>query len=184
MNEAQVYQEQIDTLVTALKTEIDGTDSSHLYARSGPSVNTPGFLYWHTLRIWDWDVNALIGGKGPDQDAWHAGGFSEKSGYNPDGKGHERLPGTGLAYSDAEVDEVGAIPLEVLNEYRDQLVADTNAYLASGADLRTEIHLGDRPSTTPAARLQHLIGHSYSHLGDIRFSKGLLGQTDATYPGK
>ena len=38
------------------------------------------------------------------------------------------------------------------------------------------------PVGAQAQRMQHLVGHSYGHLGDIRFAKGLLGHTDTTYP--
>lgn len=184
MNEGQIYQEQIDTLSAQLKAEFDGLDADLLYKRPGPSVNTAGFLYWHILRIWDLDLNHIIRGQSPDEDAWHRGDYSTKSGYNPDGNGLERLPGMGLGYSDAEVDAV-SVPLDVLNEYHDQLSAETSAYLgASNGQLRDEINRPPRPPLTAAQRIQHLIGHSYGHLGDIRFAKGLLGHTDATYPKK
>lgn len=181
MNEAQIYREQLDTLTNDIKAEFDGIDSGILYKRPAPSANTPGFLYWHILRIWDLDLNHIIKGEAADADAWHRGGYSEKSGYNPDGKGLERLPGMGLGYSDAEVDEVN-VPLDVLTAYHDQLTAETNAYLESGDDLRADLNRPGRPGITAAMRLQHLIGHSYGHLGDIRFAKGLLGHTDRTYP--
>jgi hypothetical protein len=183
VNENQIYIEQLDTLSTQLKAELDGLDDDLLYRRPGPSVNTAGFLYWHILRIWDLDLNHIAKGESADADAWHRGDYSTKSGYNPDGRGMARLPGMGLGYSDEEVDGVN-VPLEVLYQYHDQLSAETGAYLnsASGDSLRAEIKRPSGPSVTAAQRMQHLIGHSYGHVGDIRFVKGLLGHTDATYP--
>jgi hypothetical protein len=185
VKESQIYQEQIDTLSGQLKAEFEGMDADLLYKRPGPSVNTPGFLYWHILRIWDLDLNHIVKGESADGDAWHRGDYSSKSGYNPDGAGLDRLPGMGLGYSDAEVDSV-SVPLNHLYEYHDQLMAETGAYLGSASDddLRAEINRPGRPAMTAAQRMQHLIGHSYGHLGDIRFAKGMLGHTDATYPKK
>lgn len=182
MNESQIYREQLDTLNDQIKAEFDNIDSGLLYRRPAPSANNAGFLYWHILRIWDLDINHLIKGQNPADDLWHRGGYSEKSGYNPDGKGPSRLEGMGMGYSDAQVDEVN-IPLDVLRNYHDELMAETNAYLetASSDDLRAEFNHPVRGPLTAAIRLQHLVGHSYSHLGDIRFAKGLLGHTDPTY---
>ncbi len=173
MNESQVYLEQLTTLSDELKTEISGTDAKLIYQRPAPSVNTPGFLYWHILRIWDLDLNHFIKSQPGDGDAWHRGGFTEKAGYDPAAHGPERLPGMGFGYSDDDVDGIAVIPVEVLGEYHNQLVAETEELLASGVDLRAEFTPPGRPPMTGAARLQHLIGHSYGHLGDIRFSKGL-----------
>jgi hypothetical protein len=149
-------------------------------------MNTPGFLYWHILRIWDLDLNHMAKQQSPDQDLWHRGDYSGKSGYNPDGIGMQRLPGMGLGYSDAEVDAVSAVPLDILHDYHDALVNETREYLSASSDddLRAEINLPGRAPLTGAQRMQHLIGHSYGHLGDIRFAKGLLGHTDTTYPGR
>jgi hypothetical protein len=182
VNEAQIYQEQLDAMSAAVKAEFDGLDSELLYKRPAPSANTVGFLYWHILRIWDLDLNHLVKQQGPDEDLWHRGGYSEKSGYNPDGKGLSRLAGMGLGYSDEEVDEVSAASLDALHDYHDALMAETKEFLSSGNDLRAEFSIAGRPAMTPAQRMQHLVGHTYGHVGDVRFVKGLLGHTDATYP--
>lgn len=185
MKESQIYREQIDTLSEQLKAEFVALDSDLLYKRPGPSVNNAGFLYWHILRIWDLDLNHIVKGEEPTTDAWNRGGYAARSDYDPTYKGLDRLPGMGLGYSDAEVDEVN-VPLEMLTDYHDQLITETNEYLASASDeqLRVQIDMASRPGAniTAAQRFQHLIGHSYGHLGDIRFVKGLLGYTDSTYP--
>lgn len=184
MKESQIYREQIDTLTDEIKAEFTNLEPALLYKRPAPSANNPGFLYWHILRIWDLDLNHRIKREDAHNDAWHRGGYTEKSGYNPDEKGPARLRSMGLGYSDADVDEVN-IPLDVLTAYHDQLSAETNEYLesASNDELRAGFSVPARPGTmTPADRFQHLVAHSYGHVGDIRFAKGLLGYTDPTYP--
>jgi hypothetical protein len=183
VKESQIYREQLDTLSSQIKAEFEKMSEEILYRRPAPSANNAGFLYWHILRIWDLDLNHIIRGQSPSEDLWHRAGYSEKSGYNPDGKGLERLAGMGLGYSDAEVDEVN-VPLDILYAYHDELTAETSEYLDSAGndDLRAELNRPGRPPMTAAQRMQHLIGHSYGHLGDIRFAKGLLGHTDTTYP--
>jgi hypothetical protein len=185
MQESQIYREQITTLSEQIKAEFAGMDTDLLYKRPGPSVNNAGFLYWHILRIWDLDLNHIAKGEEPSSDAWNRGGYAARSDYDPTYKGLDRLPGMGLGYSDAEVDEVN-VPLNELTAYHDQLISETNEYLESASDelLRAEIPMPSRPGAPASAaqRFQHLIGHSYGHVGDIRFIKGLLGYTDATYP--
>lgn len=186
MKESQIYREQLDTLTSEIKAELANLEPELLYKRPAPSANNPGFLYWHILRIWDLDLNHRVNRQDAADDAWHRGGYTKKSGYNPDEKGPERLRGMGLGYSDADVDELN-IPLDILTAYHDQLSTETNAYLdsATNDDIRAEFSIPTRAGTMTAAdRFQHLIGHSYGHLGDIRFAKGLLGHTDATYPKK
>lgn len=185
MKESQIYREQIDTLSEQLKAEFAAMDSDLLYKRPGPSVNNAGFLYWHILRIWDLDLNHIVKGADPITDAWNRGGYAARCDYDPTYKGLDRLPGMGLGYSDEEVDEVN-VPLNELTAYHDQLIAETDEYLDSADDeqMRADFPLPARPgqTATAAQRFQHLIGHSYGHIGDIRFVKGLLGYTDATYP--
>ncbi len=70
-------------------------------------LNPVGWNYWHALRVWDLDLNWLIKGQKPDEDAWHRGEFTARSGYDPDGIGL-RGSGIGLGYSDAEVDALAS----------------------------------------------------------------------------
>ncbi len=185
MNEAAAYREMIQTASDAITARVEEVPADKLHARPGDGLNPVGWNYWHALRVWDLDINWLINGQDPAEDAWHRGGFSEKSGYNPDGIGMRGL-GIGLGYSDAEVDALGVISYESMKEYHEQLLAETLTYLDNASDdelRRTFEALGGRGETSPAARLQHLVNHTWGHIGELSYAKGMLGMTDGTYPG-
>lgn len=150
--------------------------------RPAPGANPVNFIYFHVLRHWDRDINVRIQGHDPNQDAWHRGGFSELSGYNPDGKGHENL-GTGYGYSQAEVDEV-TTDKAALSRYQQMLAVETDALLKTMDDdrLRVERTSPSGSTKTAAGWLQHLIAHTYVHVGDIEYIKGLIGAPPCDVP--
>jgi hypothetical protein len=183
VREADVYREQIEGLSTLLEAQVAEIPDDLLYMRPGPSRNNAGFLYWHILRIWDLDLS-FCKGTPLAEDAWHRGEYAAESGYNPDGLGLRGL-GMGVGYTDAEVDAV-AIGRRFLGDYQRQLLAETTAYLADADDaaLRTPRPSPSNPNqqVTSAERLQHLIAHSYNHVGELRYVKGTLGFPDPSYP--
>ncbi len=183
MSDSEIYLTQIRSASDFLGTQVEEVPADLLYARPGPSLNTVGWNYFHVLRVWDADLNWLAKGQNPMEDAWHRGEFTEKSGYNPDGKGG-RGSGLGFGYSDSEVDELDDIPVSVLQEYQQQLMDETEEYLSSSdeAEMQREF---ESPFGTdnPAARMQHTVGHTWNHIGELRFIKGMHGIYDGTYPG-
>lgn len=184
MSEITAYREQIADMLTMLDTQIAEVPDETLYQRPGPSQNPIGFIYWHILRIWDLD-HCLCTGRNPLTDGiWQREEYSAESGYDPTGLGLRGL-GMGVGYSDAEVDGVN-VPRAILAEYRAKLAAATDAYLDSvdEAAIRAErpSPLGPGQTLTSAKRMQHTVSHSYHHLGEIRFVKGIFGMTDTTYP--
>src|SRR5688572_23042646 len=117
------YLEQIDTMSDFLTNQVTELDEAAFTRRPGEMLNPVGFIYFHVLRIWDLDLNILVHGRRPADDAWHRGGFTEKLGYNPDGKGGNGM-GLGFGYTDQEVDEV-PYRLAPLQEYHQQLLDET-----------------------------------------------------------
>ena len=184
MSEITAYREQIADMIAMLDAQLAETPDDKLYQRPGPSQNPVGFISWHILRIWDLDICLLNQTNPLKDDIWHRDDFSAKSGYTPDGLGLRGL-GMGVGYSDAEVDGV-RVPRAILTDYQAALIAATNAFLdaADAAAIRTERPSPMNPAQplTSAMRLQHIVSHSYHHLGEIRFIKGTFGISDPTYP--
>lgn len=185
MDETKAYMQQIDTMCNEIEAAVNEVPEADFYLRPGPHQNPVGWSYWHLLRIWDYDMNWLARGQSPENDAWHRGGFSEKSGYNPDGTGAGGF-GIGMGHSDAEVDAVD-VPLAILHEYRDQLKQESQEYLSSvtEAELDQRVKWPNQPDRVATARerVQNAIRNGWLHYGEIRYAKGLLGHYDATYPG-
>lgn len=185
MDEVEIYRQLFKAMLSNLQTQLVDVREDDMFKRPGPGMNPIGWNYWHLLRIWDLDLNWMVKGQKPGEDAWHRGGFTEKSGYNPDGKGF-RGSGVGFGYSDAEVDEMN-IDSDVLREYQRQLEVETEEYLASVTveELGREFPNMARPGemTSVRGRFQQTIGHSWNHIGELRYAKGILGYPDAANPG-
>lgn len=186
MGMADDYLAQIKSMSNFVAGQIADMPEDMLWKRPGPSLNPVAFNYFHLLRVWDLDLNWIVKGQGPQGDAWHRGEFSEKAGYNPDGKGSRGM-GIGTGFTDADVDEMN-ISRHVLQAYQQQLLAETEEYLQTADDAELNREVAPLPSApdrraTCAQRLQHTISHSWSHTGELRFAKGMLGMHDPSYPG-
>lgn len=175
------YIEQIEAMSKMLSDQVSELDDERIGTRPSATLNPPGFIYFHLLRVWDLDLSILCLGKRPSEDIWHSGGYSDLLGYTPDGHG-ARGTGIGFGYNDQEVDEV-PYRLAPLRQYHQQLHDATLAYLrdASDDELAREVKFLDQTTTT-GARLQHTVGHSWNHIGELRMTKSLLGFADPTTP--
>lgn len=184
-SEAAVYLEQIEGMSNLLERVVADAPQAQFNQRPGPHLNPVGWNYFHLLRIWDFDLNWICKGQKRDEDAWHRGGFTEKAGYDPTGKGGLNL-GVGYGYSDDEVDEIQIEPA-ILKQYQQMLMAETAAYLAAAGEdeMRRQAQLVVNPSQVQsvAERIQHVISHSYGHIGEMRYAMGVFGVHDRSYPG-
>ncbi len=186
MGMADDYLSQIKSMSDFVEGQVSDMPDDLFNKRPGTSLNPVAFSYFHLLRVWDLDLNWIIKGQGPQGDAWHRGGFSEKAGYNPDGKGMRGL-GIGTGFTDADVDAMN-ISRDVLQAYQRQILAETEEYLGGADDAELNRKVAPLPNApdlqaTCAQRLQHTISHSWSHTGELRYAKGMLGIHDPSYPG-
>lgn len=181
MPDADVYLSQIRGMSNYLTQRTSDISEEQFAERPGPSLNPVRWNYFHILRVWDMDLNVLAQERPPSDDAWHRGEFTAKSGYSPDGKGIRGI-GIGTGYSDADVDEL-SVSREVLDEYHAMLLAETEHYLsqAGDEDFKREVQ-GIRGMEPIGARFQHIVGHSWMHIGELGYAKGVLGYHDQTYP--
>jgi hypothetical protein len=182
---ASVYLEQITALAGTLEEVFEEVPPDMFNKRPGPHLNPIGWNCFHLLRVWDRYLNWECRGQSPREDAWHRGGFTEKSGYNPDGKGYGGF-GIGFTYTDREVDEI-QIRQSVLAEYLQMLMAETEAFLhdADEDELQRSVIsplYPDRPSRV-GLRMQHIVSHSFEHVGSLLYAAGVLGWRDPSYPG-
>jgi hypothetical protein len=186
MNEIEIYRTMIGQADSLLTNTVEGIDEANFGTRPGAHMNPASFIYFHVLRHWDRDVNVLSRSQAPDSDLWHRAGIGDSLGYHPLGTGLRGL-GTGIGYSDAEVDAVPA-DRAGLARYQQLLREETLAYLdeLDESEIHDEMTSEYLPGVTydVAARLQHLVVHTAHHTGDISYVKGALGQPDATYGGR
>jgi hypothetical protein len=181
MTELSAYKHMIDGASSNLRDAIASIADEDFDKRPVSNANPVSFIYFHVLRHWDRDINIYCKMEYPERDAWHRHGLSEAFGYEPLGRGTEGI-GTGYGYSDAEVD---ALPLDAagLRRYHEILIAETESFLA-GLDPATLDDAKDYEGRrfTTGQRLRHLVAHTYLHLGDIEYAKGLLGAPAGDFP--
>jgi hypothetical protein len=103
--EASVCLEMIGEVADTLERIAVEVPAEQFNQQPEPHLNTVGWNYFHLHRVWDMYVNRECREQPHDGDAWHRGGFTKESGYNPDGKGRRGL-GIGFGYTDDEVDEI------------------------------------------------------------------------------
>lgn len=182
MRAQDAYLSQFRTLVEEINRTLAGVPDELLYQRPGPSLNPIGWNHWHLLRIWDMELNQIIKGREPSEDTWYRAGYSEHSGYNPEGKGAGGA-GTGMGYTDEEVDEV-QIRRAIIRSYQLKLMAETASYLRAADDAELERKVTYWAGETTCAKIiEQAIRNGWMHYGEIRFVKGMLGYPDPTYPG-
>ncbi|MFN8557984.1 MAG: DinB family protein [Dehalococcoidia bacterium] len=169
---------------------LSGLTDAHLRGRPHPSVNTPAWLLWHMARIEDVAVSRFVAGR---PQLFDAGGWSARLGAP------RRDVGTSMTAE--EVDELSAkVDLMALRAYWGAVGERTHDLVQrlSAADLDevnqaayAEQVLADEQFLAPAARwaLGALIvattrgqtlatlglTHGYTHLGEARVARGLLG---------
>lgn len=183
MRAQDAYISQFRTMTDEVTALFDDVPDELLYKRPGPSQNPIGWNYWHFLRIWDSGLHSIIGGKDLKEQTWWRGGFAEQSGYDPAGLGG-RGGGTGMGYTDAEVDAV-QVPLEIIQAYHRQLLAETEEYLRSADDEElNRVVPYWAGETTCAKMVEQAIRNCWMHYGEMRYAKGILGRPDASYPGR
>lgn len=181
MTEMSAYGHMIDGASNNLREAVSTVSTEDFTRRPVSGANPVSFIYFHVLRHWDRDINVYCKEEPPENDAWHRHGMSDALGYEPLGLGTEGI-GTGYGYSDAEVD---TLPLDAagLGRYHDILSEETSAFLADldPATLDEPKDFEGRRYST-GQRLRHLVAHTYLHLGDIEYAKGLLGAPAGDFP--
>jgi hypothetical protein len=134
-------------------------------------ANSIGFLLWHTLRAWD-SYFSLIENKA---ELYKHGGWPERFGFDTRGRGVEGSDmGTGFTAEDVRI--VRPRP-EALLEYLEALFQATMRHLksASAESLSQTMVVPWWPAPPTVARVHtHILAHSYMHLGEAQYVRGLL----------
>ncbi|MEZ4521447.1 MAG: DinB family protein [Thermomicrobiales bacterium] len=181
MTEIGAYRRMIHGASNNLRDAVASVSDEDFGKRPVEGANPVNFIYFHVLRHWDRDINIYIQQQDPAADAWHRHGMSEALDYEPVGKGSEGI-GTGYGYSDAEVDGLPTDPKD-LRRYQDILERETEDLLdrLDPETLDDPMELEGRAYSI-GQRLRHLVAHTYLHLGDIEYAKGLLGAPAGDFP--
>lgn len=169
MKATQFVQVTLNGMHQAILNDVKGLTPAQLAWKPQPKANPIGFLFWHTARVEDVAVSNWL--KKPQ--VWEEGRWFEKLGMDA------KVFGTG--FKEPEVEQAAKMPLDVVTAYVEAVFRNTDVYINSLDDARLDfVPNPQRPNATVATAINNfLIGHGWSHVGEIRYVKGLQGMPDS-----
>ena len=177
MNSAALLKIQFERIEREFKLVLKYLSLEQIHWQPAPEANSLGFLLWHLLYTWD-EYAALIENR---EELYEKEGWPQRFGYETKGRGVEGS-GMGTGFSPEDVAIVRPQP-EPLLDYLQALSRGTKAYLKTATDesLSVEVIVPWWPQPATAGRvLAHIIAHSYLHLGEAQYVRGLaLGSLEA-----
>lgn len=182
MDEVEIYRRMMERASSDLRTAVAGVTGDAYGARPTDDANSVNFIYFHVLRHWDYDINYICRRQEADADAWHRHEIGGLMGYHPLGLGKRGL-GTGYGYTS---EEVAGVPVnkDALNRYHDVMELEMAEFLEDidPVTLDAPMTEPDGRQSTLGLRIRHLIAHTFFHVGDIEYVKGLVGAPPADLP--
>lgn len=151
---------------------LDGLNADQLKYHPSPNAHGIGFAVWHALRAWD-DYYALIT---QTESVYAKENWAEKLGFDSRGRGINDI-GTGFNVQDvADMN----LQTETLSAFLESLWMHTRDDLKTMNDdvlLRPVTVPWWNPSAVTFGRvLSHIIAHTYVHIGEAEYLRGLLGK--------
>lgn len=164
MSTVDFIKQGLDFAHRALADARNGTDEQLHYVPPGGS-HSIAWCLWHTARIEDLVINAMIQGNPPI--------------WNDDWAARTGLPAQGFG-AGQESDEARAVRISdvaALGEYQEAVWAATEKFLgeATDADLEREVEGPGGKEKAGEAISLHLMGHFNGHRGEINILRGLQG---------
>lgn len=149
---------------------LQGLDDEQLNYRPGIDAHGIGFALWHALRAWD-DYYALSTNA---QSIYDKENWAQRFGFDTRGKG---INGIGTGFTAQDVTEMH-LRTETLTAFLESLWTHTRNDLNTLNDdvlLRPAIVPWWNPPTVTFARvLSHIVAHTYEHIGEAKYVRGLL----------
>jgi len=142
----------------------NGTDEQlHFVPEDGS--HSIAWCLWHTSRVEDLIMNAVIGGGAP---IWNEK-WAERTGLPADGFG------TGMSDEDAR--QIHIDDMDAFVEYVEAVWASTAEFLdgASEEDLEREVPSRQGTETVAESIGLHMLGHFNGHRGEINTLRGMQG---------
>ena len=176
MTGSDVLQMQFDRLAQEFQHTLKGLGAAKLAWRPAPRANDIGAMLWHSARAWDGYLFYLDRGADVFTPEW-ATRFKMRE-----------LPKSGFdgAFTEAQVACMRAQP-KLFLEYVEAIHARTKNFLDSVTpeQLSTLVQIRWWPEEKPKAFvLAHIIRHSYEHLGEAQYVKGLMKEKSGKLKAK
>jgi hypothetical protein len=174
----EVMIDYLDDNLRRLKRQLANINDDCLYWLIDPESNSIATILWHMGRILDVFFTQLALGLPSDDERWIAGGWVEKTGYDPRGLGRD---GWG-SLNEYSLEEVAAMPKfskEQLIVFLEDVYDSVREYLKS-----TTIQALAKPGAgfegkfTQYQVISMALMDNVRHLGEIRLTRSLWERSD------
>ncbi len=170
MKMIDVFIAQLQSAHDYMKRVLQGLDAEQLNYRPNDAAHGIGFAIWHALRTWD----AYYARITERQSIYEKGNWAERFGFDVHGRGVSDV-GTGFTAQDIAAMQ---LKIEPLNGFLGSLWAHTRDDLNMLSDqvlLRSvTVPWWNPPTVTFARMLSHIVAHTYLHIGEADYIRGLL----------
>lgn len=163
----------LDDNLRRLRRTLSALIDEGLHWRVDAETNSIAVILWHMGRLLDVFFTQHVLGMASEQECWIAGGWAEKTGYDPRGLGRD---GWG-SVNEYTLEEVAAMPqfdLEILLNFIQEVYATVRKYLLDTPMLElTKASSGFDGQFTRYQVISMAIMDNVRHLGEIRLIRSL-----------
>jgi uncharacterized damage-inducible protein DinB len=171
MNASELLLAQFQTLHDRFASTANGLSDDLISWRPTTDANSIGFLLWHVLRTWDVYLCFVDGA----EELYEQENWPQRFGFDARGRGIAG-GGMGTGFTADDVALVKAQPAPLI-DYLEALLTRTTRPLRTASDEslahHVEIPWWPQGPATIADVLSHIITHSYIHLGEVYYARGL-----------
>lgn len=175
----KVMIDYLDDNLRRLKRDLANVNQDGLHWQPDAQANSIATTIWHMGRILDVFFTQHALGLPSDQERWIAGGWAEKTGYDPRGIGRD---GWG-SVNEYTLEEVAAMPkfsLELLVDFIEDVYDEVRRYLlATPMIVLAEAAPGFDGKFTRYQVISMALMDNIRHLGEIRLTKSLWERAQA-----
>jgi DinB family protein len=177
MQDVDLLIEWIVDIELIVKKEIETLSQDQIDWQPTDQMNSIGHTIWHFSRWLDVILVRGLQNQPPSQEQWYIGGWKDKTGYDPNGKGYRGFGAiTGFTWK-----EVQDIPLLSANDLLTYLSHVCNALKEHLQTLESEVLHRPTPGLngerTAYGWLRPVIQGCLGHIGEIQTLKTLQTRT-------
>ncbi|MHA7177298.1 mycothiol transferase [Arthrobacter sp. Sr24] len=158
---------RIGTIVGGVLFGLEPKDANWLPGGSGNSI---AWLVWHLSRGQDEQIADVAG----TESVWRSGRYAERFSFELD------PADTGYGHSEEQVAAVHIASTDLLREYFEAVLAQSQAYVGGLGDAELDRIVDDRwdPPVTLGVRLVSILDDCVQHGGQAAYIKGMLAHAE------
>jgi len=174
----EVMVDYLDDNLRRLKRQLINVSEDCLHWQVDAEANSIAVILWHMGRLLDVFFTQLALGIPSEEERWIAGGWAQKTEYDPRGLGRDGW-GSVNEYSLDEVDAIPKFNLAVLLDFIEDVYGTVRDYLLATSMLEmAEPAAGFEGKFTRYQVISMALMDNVRHLGEIRLTRSLWVRSD------